>query len=95
MAKENLRDFACEKVAREPFVGASASQDRVTITAYILADSHQVDHLHLGCSDKTCPSLKTNGRFFLGVCMDEPSMKVPKSLARAAEKEISAMARER
>ena len=89
-AKNNLRDFACEKDAREPFVGASSTQNRITITAYIL-----VDTLHIGCSEKGCPSLKTNGSFFLGACVDEPAMKIPKSLAHAADKEIAAMKRGR
>ena len=90
MAKKSLRDFACDKSAREPYIGASKTRNRATITAYILGGD-----LHIGCSDKSCPSLKANGRFFLGVCMDEPSMTIPKSLARAAEKEISAMKRGR
>ena len=89
-AKKNLRDFACEKDAHEPFVGASAKQNKTIITAYILGTS-----LYIGCSDKTCPSLETNGRFFLGKCIDEPAMEIPNSLARAADKEIRAMKRER
>ncbi|MFA6907675.1 MAG: hypothetical protein WC263_02505 [Candidatus Micrarchaeia archaeon] len=89
-AKKNLRDFACEREAREPYIGASATQNQVTITAYAFHDS-----IHIGCSAKGCPALKSNGRFFLGVCMDEPAMKIPKRLAHAAAKETALMARGR
>ena len=87
---KQLRDFACEREAREPYVGATAKRDRSTITAYIDGDS-----LYIGCSEKSCPKLEANGRYFLGKCTDEPAMTIPKSLARAAEKEIAAMAKER
>ena len=84
----NLRDFACEMAAREPYIGASARKGGATATAYIFGNG-----IHLGCNNKTCPSFES-GRYFLGKCTAEQPALMPNRLARAAVKEVKAMERE-
>ena len=62
LAEKNLRDFACDMRAHEPFAGTPKKRNDVTVTPYALGNS-----LHIGCSEKNCPSLEANGSFFFSV----------------------------